>query len=522
MTTPDPVLPQLCDIGPLVLDTRNEVLLLDGSALRIGRRAVALLACLVRRPGEVVSKAELLQHAWAGLDMSESNLTSQMLSLRRGLSDIPDSAGWIETLNRRGYRFNGPVRWHNGAEPVSTPDRPHRSQQASIAVMPFQIRDGALQDEADRLAEDMILLLTGLREVVVIAAASTLIARNQTRDAIECGRSLGARYVLSATLRRAGDALEIAVELADCDRGLSLWSRRSAPSDRSDHSVLVPVVTLIVNSLAPRVREAELRRLQRSLPAHAEADQLVLRARELLGTHRREAFIEAKQVLDRALDADRLNSNVHDTLANWHRLMLAHRWSESPQADRDAVDHHIMRAISLNGLNSEALAWAAHARIVNHRDYDGALTLLDRALDAGPSNPKVWEISCLIHSWLGEGQTAVSHGEHALRLSPFDPLGCYVSTALCLAHHTLDRHETAMTWGYRSHAEQPRPGLFLLFMAASAAALGRAAEAGHLLDMRLPDHQRVSARAFAQRYPYRPAHLRDRLEELLRQAGCPA
>ena len=56
-----------------------------------------------------VSKDTLLEAAWGGSVVEESNLAVQIAALRRALGEEPGGERWIETLPRRGYRFVGPA-----------------------------------------------------------------------------------------------------------------------------------------------------------------------------------------------------------------------------------------------------------------------------------------------------------------------------------------------------------------------------------------------------------------------------
>jgi len=96
-------------LGPFRLDTHDGVLFRGSEAIALGRRAVALLRALVERPGALVSKDVLIEAAWPGLAVQDSNLTVQIGALRRALGEAPGGDHWIETMPRRGYRFIGPV-----------------------------------------------------------------------------------------------------------------------------------------------------------------------------------------------------------------------------------------------------------------------------------------------------------------------------------------------------------------------------------------------------------------------------
>jgi DNA-binding winged helix-turn-helix (wHTH) protein/predicted ATPase len=97
------------ELGPFRLDTPHGVLLHSGEPVGLGRRAVALLWALIEKPGALVSKDVLIEAAWPGQAVEESNLTVQIAALRRALGAAPGGERWIETIPRRGYRFIGPV-----------------------------------------------------------------------------------------------------------------------------------------------------------------------------------------------------------------------------------------------------------------------------------------------------------------------------------------------------------------------------------------------------------------------------
>jgi DNA-binding winged helix-turn-helix (wHTH) protein/predicted ATPase len=96
-------------LGPFRLDTQDNLLFRGSEPLAVGRRALALLRALVKRPGALVSKDTLIEAAWPGQAVEESNLTVQIAALRRVLGEVPGGDRWIETMPRRGYRFIAPV-----------------------------------------------------------------------------------------------------------------------------------------------------------------------------------------------------------------------------------------------------------------------------------------------------------------------------------------------------------------------------------------------------------------------------
>ena len=59
----------------------------DGSPIPLGSRAFDLLSLLISRPGEVISKSELMAEAWPDLTVDESSLRFHIAQLRRALGD---------------------------------------------------------------------------------------------------------------------------------------------------------------------------------------------------------------------------------------------------------------------------------------------------------------------------------------------------------------------------------------------------------------------------------------------------
>src|SRR5436190_24385112 len=93
--------------GPFVLDPAAGILLRHGEPVQIGYRAFRLLTIFLERPGQILSKAELIDAAWDGTAVEEGNLSVQVASLRKQLGRSPDGADWLATVPRVGYRFVG-------------------------------------------------------------------------------------------------------------------------------------------------------------------------------------------------------------------------------------------------------------------------------------------------------------------------------------------------------------------------------------------------------------------------------
>lgn len=92
-----------------LLVPERQILLRGISPVKIGARAFDLLIALVERPGEVVTKSELMAVVWPTTTVDEGNLKVNMTRLRRALDDEATAARYIATVSGRGYRFIAPV-----------------------------------------------------------------------------------------------------------------------------------------------------------------------------------------------------------------------------------------------------------------------------------------------------------------------------------------------------------------------------------------------------------------------------
>ncbi|WP_338112431.1 winged helix-turn-helix domain-containing protein [Rhizobium gallicum] len=95
--------------GPFTLATKERLLLRQGAPVDLGTRAFDILAILVARANEIVSKKDLLAYVWPDVTVEEGSLRFHMANLRKALGDGRDGARYIATLTGRGYSFVAPV-----------------------------------------------------------------------------------------------------------------------------------------------------------------------------------------------------------------------------------------------------------------------------------------------------------------------------------------------------------------------------------------------------------------------------
>lgn len=101
----------------------QQLLLQNNTPVRLGSRALVILAELVERQGELVSKKELIARVWPRSVVEESNLKVHVAALRRALCEGGLEARYIATVIGRGYRFVAPVTVHAVGGPAAPAPR---------------------------------------------------------------------------------------------------------------------------------------------------------------------------------------------------------------------------------------------------------------------------------------------------------------------------------------------------------------------------------------------------------------
>jgi DNA-binding winged helix-turn-helix (wHTH) protein len=95
--------------GPFKLIPRQRLLLKGDEQVQLGSRALDILIALTERPGELISKNELMARVWPGLFVEPANLTVHIAALRRALEDGVNGNRFVVNVPGRGYCFTAHV-----------------------------------------------------------------------------------------------------------------------------------------------------------------------------------------------------------------------------------------------------------------------------------------------------------------------------------------------------------------------------------------------------------------------------
>jgi DNA-binding winged helix-turn-helix (wHTH) protein/TolB-like protein/tetratricopeptide (TPR) repeat protein len=127
------------EYGSCRLEPDEHRLTRDGVPVPLAPRAFDLLVFLVRNPGRLLTKEEILEAVWPDSFVEEANLTVAISTLRKAMGEKDSLVRYIETVPKKGYRFLIPVR------EISCPEAPEREaalpQDGLAASSGFGSRD---------------------------------------------------------------------------------------------------------------------------------------------------------------------------------------------------------------------------------------------------------------------------------------------------------------------------------------------------------------------------------------------
>ena len=466
--------------------------------------------------GETVNIAARLQ----ALAEPESILAS---------ANVMDRAGGVATPPIRDL---GELHLKNIKRPVSVfaigKSRLTRADVApdvrpSIAVMPLIDRNRVASDGmlAGGVIEDIIRSLASLKELVVVSYGSSITAGNNATDPVTSGRQLGVRYVLHGGISYAGGKLRIQTFLSDTETSTVVAAERF-DGDFTDLFALQDRISLhIVSILAPQVRQAELKRALRKHPESMTAYDYVLQAIDLLYRMDFEAFSRARGLLQLSMSHEPGYAPAYSYAAQWHTFRVGQGWSTDQEKDAREAAALAATAIELDQYDANALAIYGHARSFLMKDYGVGATYLDRAITAGPSSALAWTLSSCTSAYLGDAASAVEKAQHAVRLTPLDPLDYFYIHNLGMAYYASGNYEEAVRAGYRAMGRRDSFRANLRVLAASLMALERRREAEDVARQLLVVQPGFSLASYARICPFEAPDRKKAFLDRLAGAGLP-
>ncbi len=398
------------------------------------------------------------------------------------------------------------------------PENPGVREQAappSVAVLPLENLSGDPRRDyfSDGVTQDIIAALGRFSTLRVMSlnAVAPFKAGRATPAAVRA--ALGARYVVSGSLRESEGRYRVAVELSDAEQGLMLWSDRFDGTGREIFEIQDRIVFQVAGALAGKVARLEQERALAKPPRDIVAYDQVLHARALLQNADRAANRQARTLLEQAVRLAPNYAEAHVGLGQAEHQRAVNGWVEDPAASLRQAQDHLYRAIALDDPGAKARAHGELSMIHSALgQFEQALAEADAALDLNPNDAYVRDRRGITLMYLGRLDEALASMQLAARFDP-SVRGLGSEFSLALATYSVRRYEEALRIADRALERYPGAPDLHAIRAATLARMERLPEAR----LAAAELRRVApffeAGAFGSRFvdPALRAHARDGL-----------
>ena len=400
----------------LDIDLDRESVRRDGVLLDLPQLSFRLLATLVLRAPERVTKDELIREIWDDVVVSDETLAQRVRLLRQSLNEDSQNPRYIASVRGRGYRLICPVealgpesfpvgrrnRWPLLAAAAASAilgvwiatsnlqNRPTPTLANSVAVLPFaDLSAGQTHRHfADGMQEELLTRLTALESLDVLSRTSVEKYRDTTLGLPEIARQVGADMVIEGSVRIAEDRVRITVQLIDAITDRHIWA------ESFDRELTVANIIRIQEEVADQIALAlriEYPSGQAIAPDRLPTDNLQAYEAYLLGRYH--TFQQTPRNLELAVvhlqRATALDAQFAEAYASlgWAYSFLGTAYGRRPPREaypkaREAT----LRALALD--NELADARSIYADILTWYDWDfvAAEQEYERTIELDPNN----------------------------------------------------------------------------------------------------------------------------------------
>jgi DNA-binding SARP family transcriptional activator len=326
-------------------------------------------------------------------------------------------------------------------------------RRASIAVMPFAAQGAATLvhgGPAGALAHDVITRLAKLRSLFVIAQGTMFALSERKIGPEEAGRILNVDYIVSGSLRRQGDRLQVSVELAETRSARIVWAEVFDQKADDAFLVLDEIGNRIVASIATEVESIERNRAILKPPNSLDAWEACHRGLWHMYRFNKADNDLAKHFFETAVRLDPTFARAFAGLSFTHFQNAFQGW-----AKREA---EVERAFETAGQSlmaddrDPAAHWAMGRALWLSGRQDQSITELEHAIDLSPNFALGHYALAFVHAQGGDPSAAVAFSDQSRHLSPFDPMlfAMFGSRAMGLVR--LKRFEEAAEWAVKAAA----------------------------------------------------------------------
>jgi eukaryotic-like serine/threonine-protein kinase len=313
------------------------------------------------------------------------------------VSITPTRTIHIDALARAAARAPEP-------EPRSTSQSSSISAKASIAVLRF--RAISENKESSHLAEgiesEIVRALSGVPGVRVVSQLGSARFKDEDKDPMELARSLNIRYLLTGSVRQAGNRIRVIAELADAFAGIQLWSNTYDRNTDDIFAAQEEIAKAMAAAISGQLVRAQAEVASEAPSESLDAGGLVRRAhRAVTHAYHREGIDEAVTLLRRAVQFAPGLAVAHAYLGLYISQRVVNSFSTNPAQDRVEALAAVDRAIELAPSDPEVLEHAGLV-LINCGKHERALKVLRRTVELAQFDMVAWGYLALALGWGGE------------------------------------------------------------------------------------------------------------------------
>jgi len=400
--------------GPFEFEVRSGVLRRSGKALQLQPQPAKILALLVSRRGDVVTREELQHEIWGKntfVDF-EHSLNFSVRQVRAALRDSAKKPRFIETLPRRGYRFLASVS-ESSAQAIR-----------SLAVLPLENLSADPEQEyfADGMTDELITQLAKISTIRVISRTSVQYYRRVRKSLTQIARKLNVDAVVEGTVLRSGQQVRITTQLIDAREETHLWAE-SYERDIGDVLQLqAELARAIARQIQVKLSSDEQWRLKPSRPIDPVAYECYLRGRYFWNRRTEESLEHAQCYFGEAIERDSSFPLAYAGLADtyFYRGYIFGRMDP-----KDAMPK--ARAAALKALECDPTLGEAHVslaivQLLYDWDWPAARQEFQTALQFAPNYPTAHHAYSAFLACRGQPEQGVREAKQALAIDPLSIL----------------------------------------------------------------------------------------------------
>jgi len=392
------------EFGPYRLDPVGLDLKRFGESIALPRKAVEVLVELVKRPGAVAGKEDLMNAVWPEVIVEDGNLNQMVFLLRRAIGE-----DYIDTVPRRGYRFKAGVRATQVPRGID-----------SVAVLPLDNLSGdPTQDYfADGVTEALITELAKLHGLRVVSRTSVIRYRGTKEAIAQIARALRVQAIVEGSVMRSGDRLRITAQLIHASTDQHLWAAVYDGVIDEIFSLQNRIARDVATAVRGELSSDEEARLTILRTARPEAHALYLKgryfARHLTGEGQRRAL----QYFREAVQADPDYAAAYAGLAECY-VELAYFFGMEPKKAFAEAEPAALRSVQLDRNLAEGHAVLSLLRLLNDWDWSAADAESRLAIELAPGDSYVYWKRGVCLRYAGRADEAVAAHRQAESLDPF-------------------------------------------------------------------------------------------------------